>query len=58
MIIQTPMKKLNVQYKKVKEEAKKLMLNGDMKAYFQKLIEVISIEDAYRNELTRQMKAA
>lgn len=58
MIVQTPLKKLNLQYKKVKADAKKLMLKGDMRGYLQKLIEVLSAEDAYQHALTGELNAA
>lgn len=58
MIVQTPLKKLNLQYRKVKTDAKKLMLKGDMRGYFQKLMEVLSVEDAYQNARTHEVKAA
>lgn len=58
MIVQTPLKKLNLRYKKVKADAKKLMLKGDMRGYLQKLTEVLSAEDAYYHALTGDLTAA
>ena len=57
MKIQTQVKHMNTQYRKLKEDAKKLMLRGDIKNYITKLVEVSMMENENR-EMFRHMKAA
>ena len=58
MSIQSQLMKLNLQYRQLKEDAKKLMLRGELKSYVKKLILITMVEDEYRQLVLKQLKAA
>lgn len=59
MFTESKTTRMNTQYLKMKAEAKKLMLKGDLKNYFNKLLQITALENECRRLMADgEMKAA